>query len=90
MPFSLKKIPTIGTIKASKNRRDCVMSRSLRLLEEQELRVQRLQEALIAGENSGSPQPFDRELLKQEIFSCAEVIRILHQSMDTERHLQDN
>lgn len=50
-------------------------------VEEQELRVQRLREALIAGENSGKPQLFDNEEFKREI---------LHQSMDSERHLQNN
>ncbi|OQX02921.1 MAG: hypothetical protein BWK73_41105 [Thiothrix lacustris] len=50
-------------------------------MEEQELRVQRLREALIAGENSGKPQLFDNEEFKREI---------LHQSMDSDRHLQNN
>lgn len=44
-----------------------VIRAGLRLLEEQELRVQRLREALIAGENSGEPQPFDREAFKQKM-----------------------
>ncbi|UOG93028.1 MAG: type II toxin-antitoxin system ParD family antitoxin [Candidatus Thiothrix sulfatifontis] len=49
--------------------------------EGQELRVQRLRESLIAGENSGQPQSFDREAFER---------KILHKSMDSERHLQDN
>jgi antitoxin ParD1/3/4 len=44
-----------------------VVRAGLRLLEEQELRVQRLREALIAGENSGQPQPFDREAFKRDM-----------------------
>ncbi|MBU0656070.1 MAG: type II toxin-antitoxin system ParD family antitoxin [Gammaproteobacteria bacterium] len=44
-----------------------VIRAGLRLLEEQELRVQRLREALIAGENSGQPQSFDRETFKQSM-----------------------
>lgn len=42
-----------------------VIRAGLRLLEEQELRVQQLRNALIAGENSGTPQIFDRASLKQ-------------------------
>ena len=38
-----------------------VVLAGLRLLEEHEARVARLQEALIAGEQSGEPQPFDGE-----------------------------
>ena len=34
---------------------------NLRLLEEQEVRFQALRDALIAGEESGSPKPFDGE-----------------------------
>ncbi len=44
-----------------------VIRAALRLLEEQELRVQRLREALIAGENSGQPQAFDHEAFKREM-----------------------
>jgi antitoxin ParD1/3/4 len=44
-----------------------VIRAGLRLLEEQELRVQQLREALIAGENSGQPQPFDRKAFKQSM-----------------------
>jgi antitoxin ParD1/3/4 len=33
----------------------------LRLLEEQETKVRALQDALIAGEQSGEPRPFDSE-----------------------------
>lgn len=36
-----------------------VVRAGLRLLEEHETKVRALQEALIAGENSGEPQPFD-------------------------------
>jgi len=38
-----------------------VVRAGLRLLEEHEAQVARLQEALIAGEKSGEPQPFDGE-----------------------------
>jgi antitoxin ParD1/3/4 len=41
-----------------------VMRAGLRLLEEHEARVKALQDALIAGEQSGAPQPFDFEALK--------------------------
>lgn len=36
-----------------------VMRAGLRMLEEHEARVKALQDALIAGENSGEPKPFD-------------------------------
>ena len=36
----------------------------LRLLEDQEARVSALQDALVDGENSGKPQPFDFEEFK--------------------------
>lgn len=39
-----------------------VVRAGLRLLEEHEARVQVLREALIAGETSGQPQPFDNEV----------------------------
>lgn len=42
-----------------------VIRAGLRLLEEQELKVQQLREALIAGEQSGSAIAFDRESFKQ-------------------------
>ena len=45
-------------------------------MEEQELRVQRLREALIAGENSGQPQSFDREAFKREMSKHAFTICI--------------
>ena len=38
-----------------------VVRAGLRLLEEHETKVRALQEALIAGEQSGNPRPFDRE-----------------------------
>ncbi len=38
-----------------------VVRAGLRLLEEHEARVKALQDALIAGEESGEPQPFDNE-----------------------------
>ncbi|HCH72964.1 MULTISPECIES: type II toxin-antitoxin system ParD family antitoxin [Brucella/Ochrobactrum group] len=38
-----------------------VVRAGLRLLEEQETRVKSLQEALIAGEESGQSKPLDRE-----------------------------
>lgn len=41
-----------------------VMRAGLRLLEEHEARVRALQDALISGERSGEPQPFDFEAFK--------------------------
>jgi antitoxin ParD1/3/4 len=41
-----------------------VMRAGLRLLEEHEAKVKALQDALIAGEQSGPPQPFDFEAFK--------------------------
>lgn len=38
-----------------------VVRAGLRLLEEHETRVRALQDALIAGEQSGEPRPFDNE-----------------------------
>ncbi|CAN7205308.1 type II toxin-antitoxin system ParD family antitoxin [Neorhizobium tomejilense] len=38
-----------------------VVRAGLRLLEEHEARVKALQDALIAGEESGPPQPFDNQ-----------------------------
>ena len=38
-----------------------VVRAGLRLLEEHEAKVKALQDALIAGEESGEPQPFDSE-----------------------------
>ena len=38
-----------------------VVRAGLRLLEEHEAKVKALQDALIAGEESGEPQPFDGE-----------------------------
>jgi len=42
-----------------------VVRAGLRLLEEHEAKVKALQDALIAGEESGPPQPFDREAFLQ-------------------------
>jgi len=42
-----------------------VVRAGLRLLEEHEAKVKALQEALIAGEESGEPQPFDFEEFKK-------------------------
>ena len=41
-----------------------VMRAALRLLEEHEARVKALQHTLIAGEQSGEPQPFDFDEFK--------------------------
>lgn len=41
-----------------------VVRAGLRLLEEHETKVKALQDALIAGEQSGEPQPFDFEDFK--------------------------
>ena len=41
-----------------------VVRAGLRLLEEHEAKVQALKEALVAGENSGEPRPFDREVFQ--------------------------
>ena len=38
-----------------------VVRAGLRLLEEHEVKVQALRDALIAGENSGEPRTFDRD-----------------------------
>ena len=38
-----------------------VVRAGLRLLEEHEAKVQALKDALIAGEDSGEPRPFDRD-----------------------------
>lgn len=38
-----------------------VVRAGLRLLQEHELKIKALQEALIAGEQSGEPRPFDGE-----------------------------
>lgn len=42
-----------------------VVRAGLRMLEERETKVKALQEALIAGEQSGKPQPFDFEEFKE-------------------------
>ncbi|WP_454623448.1 type II toxin-antitoxin system ParD family antitoxin [Brucella anthropi] len=44
-----------------------VVRAGLRLLEEQETRVKSLQEALIAGEESGQSKPLDREGFMQRM-----------------------
>ncbi len=41
-----------------------VVRAGLRLLEEHETRVKVLQDALVAGEQSGKPQPFDFDAFK--------------------------
>lgn len=41
-----------------------VVRAGLRLLEEHETRVKALQDALMAGEQSGEPQPFDFDAFK--------------------------
>lgn len=41
-----------------------VVRAGLRLLEEHEAKVKALQDALIAGEQSGEPQPFDFDAFK--------------------------
>jgi len=41
-----------------------VVRAGLRLLEEREAKMKALQDALIAGEQSGQPQPFDFEAFK--------------------------
>ncbi len=41
-----------------------VVQAGLRLLEEREARIKALQDALIAGERSGTPRPFDFEAFK--------------------------
>ena len=44
-----------------------VVRAGLRLLEEHEAKVRALQEALIAGEESGPPVPFDNEVFLQRM-----------------------
>ena len=44
-----------------------VVRAGLRLLEEHETKVRALQDALIAGEESGPPQPFDNEEFLREM-----------------------
>ncbi len=44
-----------------------VVRAALRLLEEHEAKVRALQEALIAGERSGAPAPFDSEAFLQRM-----------------------
>ncbi|MGB1216000.1 MAG: type II toxin-antitoxin system ParD family antitoxin [Pikeienuella sp.] len=39
----------------------------MRLLEEHEAKVQALKDALIAGEHSGEPRPFDREAFQERM-----------------------
>lgn len=41
-----------------------VVRAGLRLLEEHEAKVKALQEALVVGEESGEPRPFDNEAFK--------------------------
>ncbi|MGB0848079.1 MAG: type II toxin-antitoxin system ParD family antitoxin [Thiolinea sp.] len=44
-----------------------VIRAGLRLLEERELKIQNLRGAIIAGEQSGKPVPFDPGAFKQEM-----------------------
>ena len=44
-----------------------VVRAGLRLLEEHEVRVRALRNALIAGEDSGPPAPFDNEAFSQRM-----------------------
>lgn len=44
-----------------------VIRAGLRLLEEQELKIQNMRAAIIAGEQSGQPVPFDPIAFKQEM-----------------------
>ena len=40
---------------------EAVVEAGLRLLEEEQAKIDRLREALIEGEQSGEPRPFDRD-----------------------------
>lgn len=40
---------------------EAVIEAGLRLLEEEQAKIDRLREALIEGEQSGEPRPFDRD-----------------------------
>jgi antitoxin ParD1/3/4 len=44
-----------------------VVRAGLRLLEEREVEIKALQDALIAGEKSGSPQPFDSDAFLEKM-----------------------
>ncbi len=44
-----------------------VLRAALRVLEDQEAREQALVQAIIEGENSGDPQPFDRKAHRQNM-----------------------
>jgi antitoxin ParD1/3/4 len=46
-----------------------VVHAGLRLLEEHEQKVKVLRQALIEGENSGEPQPFDAAAFKQRMWA---------------------
>jgi uncharacterized protein (DUF4415 family) len=46
-----------------------VVHAGLRLLEEHEQKVKALRQALIEGENSGEPQPFDAAAFKQRMWA---------------------
>ncbi|SHF83793.1 antitoxin ParD1/3/4 [Loktanella atrilutea] len=52
-----------------------VVRAGLRLLEEHEAKVTALQDALIAGEQSGAPRPFDSEAFLNRIHAKHVVIR---------------
>ncbi len=53
-----------------------VVRTALRLLEDRETRLRALRQALIAGEESGESVPFEFD----------DVVRILHERMDIDRH----
>ena len=60
-----------------------VIRAGLRLLEEHDLRLKALQDALIAGEDSGAPAPFDSEAFLRRMQAT-----ILHGRMDVNRHMR--
>lgn len=50
-----------------------VVRAGLRLLEEHEAKLQALRDALIAGETSGEPRPFDREAFQARMRKKSEA-----------------
>lgn len=46
---------------------DEVIEAGLRMLEEEQMKIERLRELLIESENSGPAEPFDREALKASL-----------------------